>query len=46
MLEKGLDALTVAILLGHQNPAMLSSTYQHLGHNPKFLLEQIRRASA
>ncbi|MHB8860942.1 MAG: tyrosine-type recombinase/integrase [Pirellulaceae bacterium] len=46
MLESGLDALTVALLLGHQNPAMLSSTYQHLAHNPKFLLEQVRRASA
>ena len=46
MLESGLDALTVAILLGHQNPAMLSSTYQHLAHNPKFLLEQVRQASA
>jgi hypothetical protein len=46
MLEAGLDALTVAILLGHQNPAMLSNTYQHLAHNPKFLLEQVRRASA
>lgn len=45
MLESGLDALTVAILLGHQNPAMLSSTYQHLAHNPAFLLEQVRRAS-
>ena len=46
MLEAGLDALTVAILLGHQNPAMLSATYQHLAHNPNFLAEQLRRASA
>ncbi|MGM0487241.1 MAG: site-specific integrase [Planctomycetota bacterium] len=46
MLEKGLDPLTVAILFGHQNPAMLSVTCQHLAHNPKFLLEQVRRASA
>lgn len=46
MLEAGLDALTVAILLGHQNPAMLSTTYQHLAHSPKFLLGQLRRASA
>ena len=44
MLETGVDALTVAILLGHQNPAMLSSTYQHLSHNPEFLLRQLRRA--
>jgi integrase len=46
MLEAGLDALTVAILLGHQNPAMLSSTYQHLAHNPGFLVGQLRQASA
>ena len=46
MLESGLDALTVAILLGHQNPAMLSCTYQHLAHNPAFLVDQLKRASA
>jgi integrase len=45
MLEAGVDALTVAILLGHANPAMLSTTYQHLAHNPQFLLQQARRAS-
>ncbi len=45
MLQKGLDALTVAILLGHANPAMLSLTYQHLQHNPQHLLEQVRKAS-
>jgi integrase len=45
MLEAGVDALTVAILLGHANPAMLSITYQHLAHNPQFLLDQARRAS-
>ena len=46
MLESGLDALTVALLLGHSNPAMLSTTYQHLAHNPGHLLEQLKRASA
>jgi len=46
MLEAGVDSLTVAILLGHANPAMLSTTYQHLSHNPKHMLEQIRQASA
>lgn len=46
MLEAGLDALTVALLLGHSNPAMLASTYQHLAHNPQHLLSQIRQASA
>lgn len=46
LLEAGVDSLTVAILLGHVNPAMLSTTYQHLSHNPKHLLDQLRRASA
>lgn len=46
MLEAGLDALTVALLLGHSNPAMLSTTYQHLSHNPQHLLSQVRQASA
>jgi integrase len=46
LLETGLDALTVAVLLGHSNPAMLSTTYQHLAHNPGHLLEQLKKASA
>lgn len=45
MLESGLDALTVALLLGHSNPAMLSTTYQHLAHNPGHLLNQLKAAS-
>lgn len=46
MLESGVDALTVALLLGHHNPTMLSSTYQHLAHNPEYLREQLSRDSA
>ena len=45
MLEAGTDALTVAILLGHADVSMLGSVYQHLSHNPKHLLEQIRKAA-
>lgn len=45
MLESGLDALTVALLLGHSNPATLSTTYQHLAHNPKHLLNQLKKAT-
>ena len=45
MLESGLDALTVALLLGHSNPTTLSTTYQHLAHNPEHLLQQMRNAS-
>lgn len=45
LLQAGVDALTVAILLGHSNPAMLSTTYQHLSHNPQHLADQLRRAA-
>jgi len=45
LLEAGVDSLTVAILLGHQDPGMLARVYQHLSHNPKHLLEQVRQAA-
>ena len=44
-LEKGLDALTVAVLMGHRDPSTLAKVYQHLAHNPSFLLEQARKAA-
>ncbi len=43
-LQSGLDALTVAILMGHSDPSTLSKVYQHLSHNPEHLLEQARKA--
>ena len=45
-LERGLDPLTVAILMGHKDPSMLAKVYQHLSFNPAHLLEQVRRATA
>jgi integrase len=45
-LERGVDALTVAVLMGHSDPSTLARVYQHLSHNPKHLLEQARRAIA
>ena len=45
-LKNGVDALTVAILMGHKDPSTLARTYQHLSHNPEHLLAQARRASA
>lgn len=41
-----LDPLTVATLLGHQNPAMLATTYAHLTHNPEYLLAQLQAATS
>lgn len=43
-LERGVDALTVAILMGHRDPSTLAKVYQHLAHNPQYLLEQARKA--
>lgn len=43
-LQKGLDALTVAILLGHADPSTLAKVYQHLSLNPQHLLQQAKRA--
>ena len=44
-LENGVDALTVAILMGHKDPSTLARTYQHLSHNPQHLLEQAQQAA-
>ena len=43
-LQRGVDSLTVAILMGHQDPSMLARVYQHLSLNPSHLLEQARKA--
>jgi len=43
-LERGLDSLTVAVLMGHRDPSTLAKVYQHLSHSPVYLLEQAQRA--
>ncbi len=45
MLQNGVDPVTVGVLMGHSNPAMIASVYQHLSQSPKFLLEQATRAT-
>lgn len=45
-LQKGLDAMTVAILMGHEDPSTLAKVYQHLSLNPQHLLQQAKRAAA
>ena len=44
-LERGVDALTVAVLMGHRDPSTLAKVYQHLSHNPEYLLDQARKAA-
>lgn len=43
-LEKGLDPLTTAILMGHSDPSTLSKVYQHVALNPAHMLGQAKRA--
>lgn len=44
-LQRGVDALTVAILMGHKDPSTLARVYQHLSHSPEHLLDQARLAA-
>ena len=44
-LKRGLDALTVAVLMGHSDPSTLAKVYQHLSHAPGHLLGQLRAAT-
>lgn len=43
-LQRGVDPLTVAILMGHSDPSMLSKVYQHLSLDPKHMLASAKRA--
>ncbi|MCR9295427.1 MAG: tyrosine-type recombinase/integrase [bacterium] len=44
-LKRGVDPLTVALLMGHKDPSMLARVYQHLAHSPDHMREQARRAA-
>lgn len=44
-LKRGLDSLTVAMLMGHKDPSMLARVYQHLSHSPDHMREQAKRAT-
>ena len=44
-LQRGVDAVTVAVLMGHSDPSMLARVYQHLSHDPQHLLEQAKKAA-
>lgn len=44
-LERGVDPLTVAVLMGHRDPSTLSKTYQHVALNPPHMLDQARKAA-
>ena len=44
-LQRGVDPITVAILMGHSDPSTLARVYQHLAHDPEFLRTAIKRAT-
>ncbi|MGM0488160.1 MAG: tyrosine-type recombinase/integrase [Planctomycetota bacterium] len=44
-LAKGVDSLTVAVLMGHADPSMVARVYSHLSHAPTYLLDQARKAA-
>ena len=44
-LKRGIDPLTVALLMGHKDPSMLARVYQHLSHSPDHMREQARKAT-
>jgi hypothetical protein len=43
-LRRGVDPLTVAILLGDADPSTLGKVYQHLAHDPDFLGNAAKKA--
>jgi integrase len=45
-LKRGVDPLTVAILMGHRDPSTLARVYQHLSLSPDHLLNQAKRAAS
>ena len=44
-LARGVDPLTVSILLGHTDMTTLSRTYAHLSKNPDYMRDAVRRAT-
>jgi integrase len=45
LLEAGVDAVTVAALLGHSNTNMVMSTYSHMSHAVSYLREAALKAT-
>lgn len=44
-LKRGIDPLTVALLMGHKDPSMLARVYQHLSLSPDHMRDQARKAT-
>ena len=46
LLNAGVDALTVSVLMGHADVSMVAKVYSHLSHAPDFLLGQLKKAAS
>jgi integrase len=44
-LKAGVDSLTCAVVMGHQDASTISRVYQHLCQSPAYLLDAVNRAS-
>lgn len=44
-LQRGVDPLATAILMGHSDPSMLAKVYQHLAQDPEYLHKALKKAS-
>lgn len=44
-LQRGVDPLTVATLMGHADPSMLAKVYAHLAQDPEYLQKAARKAA-
>lgn len=45
-LKKGVDPITVSVLMGHSDTNMLARTYAHLTHDPVYLQQAAQRVTA
>lgn len=45
-LRKGVDPITVSVLMGHSDTNMLARTYAHLTHDPVYLQQAAQRVTA
>jgi integrase len=43
-LQRGVDPITLAVLMGHADATMIARVYQHLTANPRFLLDAAHKA--
>lgn len=43
-IKKGVDPVSMAVLLGHSDPSTLAKIYQHVGADPEYMVKQAGKA--